>query len=285
MEKAFSVIRGVVSAFFALLLTVGLLLCGEPYVASGEAELTRSLAFNALDGVSFMQGLACDGEVYYGFGAVKPPHYNAITKIDVETGEILQRHDYCLPVELMRMGYCHIGDGCLYGGQLYIALEAFEYRRPAVIRYDADTLEYVGFTPLPEEGVGDGRIPWCEISDGVLYYSHSNNVNELLMLSADDMTFLGSLPLDRTLHKVQGGEVLDGKMIMTTDEGGNKMNVYAVELATGHTEVLFVRCTGRFASEGEGIAVCPTADGAQLHILDVYSFGMRIGSFKLTDAE
>ena len=285
MEKAVSVIRGVVSAFFALLLTVGLLLCGEPYVESGEAELTRSLAFNALDGVSFMQGLACDGEVYYGFGALKPPNYNAITKIDVRTGEILQRRDYCLPVELMLKGYSHLGDGCLHDGQLYIALEAYAYRDPAVIRYDADTLEYIGFTPLPEEGVGDGRIPWCEISDGVLYYSHSNNVNELLMLSADDMTFLGTLPIDRTLYKVQGGEVLDGKMIMTTDEGSSKMNVYAVDLATGHVEVLFVRCTGRFSAEGEGIAVCPTADGAQLHILDAYSFGIRIGSFKLTGAE
>lgn len=34
-------------------------------------------------------------------------------------------------------------------------------------------------------------------------------------------------------------------------------------------------------AEGEGIAVCPTADGSVLHILDAGKCGVRIGSYAL----
>ena len=49
-----------------------------------------------------------------------------------------------------------------------------------------------------------------------------------------------------------------------------------------NVEILFVRCTGKLDAEGEGIAVCPAADGSVLHILDAGKCGVRIGSYALS---
>lgn len=281
MKKIASFIRRALIGVFALLMAIGSRISGEPYVVSGEAEMTRSLLYNYAEGVTFMQGLASDGSTLYGFGALKPPNYNAITKIDLRTGEILERNEMCIPLELMKKGYAHVGDGCFYEGMLYIALEAYGFKHPAVARYDPETLEFIDYKPIPDEAAGNGRIPWCEIADGVLYFTQSNDVDELRMLRADDMTFLGTIPIDRTLYKVQGGELLDGRMIMVTDEGEREKNVYSVDLQTGHVEVLFVRSTGKLNMEGEGITVCPARDGSVLHIVDSSPLGVRISSFAL----
>ena len=282
IAKTAAWIRRALSGLFAVLMTIGSSLSGEPYIASGDAELKRSLLYSYAEGVSFMQGIACDGDVYYGFGANKFLNYSAITKIDVQTGKIIERREMCLPKELMRRGYSHLGDGCLHDGKLYIALEDFGFRHPGVITYDPETLEYLDFKTVPDAARGNGRIPWCEIDEnGVLYFTQSNDVKELRMLRASDLSFLGTIPLDRTLYKVQGGELLDGRMILVTNEGRREKNIYSVDLATGHVEILFVRCTGKLDAEGEGIAVCPAADGSVLHILDAGKCGVRIGNYAL----
>ncbi len=114
-------------------------------------EIANTLEYTYADGVSFCQGLATDGIIFYGIGCYKFLDYNAITKIDIETGEIIKRREMCLPKDLLLKGYSHLGDGCLYEGKLYIALEDFGFRHPGVIVYDPVTLEAVDFHSLPEE--------------------------------------------------------------------------------------------------------------------------------------
>ncbi len=114
-------------------------------------EIANTLEYTYADGVSFCQGLATDGKIFYGIGCYKFLDYNAITKIDIETGEIIKRREMCLPKDLLLKGYSHLGDGCLYEGKLYIALEDFGFRHPGVIVYDPVTLEAVDFHSLPEE--------------------------------------------------------------------------------------------------------------------------------------
>ena len=104
IAKTAAWIRRALSGLFAVLMAIGSSLSGEPYIASGDAELKRSLLYSYAEGVSFMQGIACDGDVYYGFGANKFLNYNAIMKIDVQTGKIIERREMCLPKELMRKG-------------------------------------------------------------------------------------------------------------------------------------------------------------------------------------
>ncbi len=279
MEKAAAWIRRCFSVFFAVVACIGGAVSGEASIKTGNMEIARTLEFSYADGVSFCQGLATDGKTFYGIGAVKFLNYNAITKIDIETGEIIERREMCLPKKLMKKGYSHLGDGCIYQGKLYIALEDFGFRHPGVIVYDPVTLEAVDFHTLPEEGRGNGRIPWCVIKDDVLYYSQSNNVDEIRMLNLRDDSYLGALKIDETLFKVQGGEIYNDTLYLVTNSGFRNKTMYAVNLKTGHVEPVFVRCTGRLDAEGEGIAVCPLEDGSLFHIIDVGA-RVKITSFR-----
>ena len=279
METAASMIRRGLAFLFALVAGVGGSLSGEPYISSGNLEITRTLEFNYADGVSFCQGLATDGKIFYGIGCVKFLNYNAITKIDIQSGRIIERREMCLPEELMNKGYSHLGDGCLYEGRLYIALEDFGFRHPGVIVYDPETLEAVDLHTRPDEGRGDGRIPWCVIQDDVLYYSQLNDVDEIRMLSLRDFSYLGALKINTTLFKVQGGEIYGGTLYIVTNSGSRNKTMYAVNLQNGHTEPVFVRCTGKLDAEGEGVAICPLDDGSLFHIIDV-GYNVRITSYR-----
>lgn len=281
MEKAVSFFRRSLTVLFAMVAWLGGSISGEPYIRSGDMEIARTLEFTYADGVSFCQGLATDGTYFYGIGAYKFLDYNAITKIDIATGEIVERREMCLPKDLLLKGYSHLGDGCLYEGRLYIALEDFGFRHPGVIVYDPATLEALDFHTLPDEGRGNGRIPWCVIKDDVLYYSQSNDVDEIRMLDLRDYSYLGALKIDTTLYKVQGGEIYNDTLYMVTNSGLRDKTMYAVDLQTGHVEPVFVRCTGRLDAEGEGIAICPLEDGSLFHIIDVGS-KVRITSYRPT---
>ena len=252
---------------------------GEPYIASGDMQLVRSRVYSYGDGVTFCQGLAADASYFYGIGAIKPICYNSIVKIDVQTGEIVQRNEMCLPRALVRKGYSHLGDGCLYDGRLYIALEDNGFRHPAVAEYDPQTLEYLDCHTVPDECIGSGNIPWCEVQDGVVYFSQSNHVDEIRMLDVTDFSYIGALKLDTELFKVQGGEIYAGKLYITSDHGFKEKTMVAVDLVTGHVEPVFTRCTGKLNAEGEGIAIYPYDDGSLFHIIDVAA-EVRITSYK-----
>lgn len=282
MEHTAMLIRRSLSLLFAFVAWLGGILSGDPYIHSGNMEISHTLEYNYDDGVSFCQGIATDGKIFYGIGAVKFLNYNAITKIDIQSGEIIERREMCLPKELIQKGYSHLGDGCIYDGKLFIALEDFGFRHPGVITYDPDTLEAIDFHKLPDEGRGNGRIPWCAIKDDVLYYTQSNNVDEIRMLSLPDFSYLGALKIDTTLFKVQGGEFLDDTLCIVTNSGSRNKTMYTVDVQTGHVEPVFVRCTGRLDAEGEGIAVCPLEDGSVFHIVDV-GHKVRITSFRPTN--
>ncbi len=273
------IIRRSLLPVFALAALVFGMISGEPYIVSGDMRIVRSQVYNYCDGVLFCQGLAADETYFYGVGAIKPICYNTLVKIDVETGKIVQTHEMCLPRELVRRGYSHLGDACLYDGRLFIALEDDLFLHPAVAEYDPGTLEYLTYHVVPDECVGSGNIPWCAVADGVLYFSQSNRVDEIRMLDVTDFSFIGALKLDMELFKVQGGEVYDGKLYITTDQGIREKTMIAVDIETGHAEPVFTRCTGRLDAEGEGIAIYPYADGSLFHIIDVAA-QTRITSYK-----
>ena len=284
MKKTVRFFRVLCSGLFAVVALLGVRFSGEPYVVQGDAAITRSLVFPYHEGVNFCQGLACDGTFFYGFGAMKFAGYNAVTVLDAVTGEIVRYNEMCLPKALVCQGYSHLGDGCVWDGKLYIALEDFGFRHPGVIVYDAATLEYLDFHTLPDACRGNGRIPWCAIRDGVLYFTQSNDVDELRMLRVSDFSFLGTIPLDTTLFKVQGGEFYDDVLYMVTNQGKRNKTVYAVDPQTGEVQPFFVRCTGKLDAEGEGIAICPLPDGSLFHILDV-GFAVRLTSFRWTQIQ
>lgn len=54
IAKTAAWIRRALSGLFAVLMTIGSFLSGEPYIASGDAELKRSLLYSYAEGVSFI---------------------------------------------------------------------------------------------------------------------------------------------------------------------------------------------------------------------------------------
>ena len=239
--------------------------------SDGQAGLTLLREYDYLysDGVAFCQGLATDGESFYGTGCVKYVDYNAIVKIDASTGAIVCCNDFCLPPEVMAKGYSHLGDCAYADGKIYAACEAFFFRDPAVMVFDAETLDFLEYHVLPREGQGSGHFPWLCVQDGTIYYTQSRDVDEVRLLDAADFSYKGSVHMDRTVTKITGGDVLDGVLYLASNVGGREKITYSVDLATGETKEAFVRDTGNAGTEAEGLCVSCTDGEIRFHYLDV----------------
>ena len=78
MVKIASFIRRSLTLWFALIAWIGGSLSGDPYIRSGNMEIAKTLEYTYADGVSFCQGLATDGKIFYGIGCYKFLDYNAL---------------------------------------------------------------------------------------------------------------------------------------------------------------------------------------------------------------
>ena len=261
--------RKACSLGFSLLFALAGALSSPAAVTQGNLTLERELAYPYSDGAAFCQGIATDGTYFYGTGCIKYLNYNAIVKIDAATGEIVQINDMCLPAAVVKKGYSHLGDCAYYDGKIYAACEAFFFKDPAIMVFDAETLAFLACHVLPEEGQGNGHIPWVCVKDGTVYYTQARNVSEVRMLRLSDFSFAGAIEIDQTITKITGGDVLNGTLYLSSNDGSDEKITYAVDLATGETTAAIVRNMGNAITEAEGLAICETASGVLFHYLDV----------------
>lgn len=271
MAQLTTFIKQVLALILSAVAAVGGLFAGTPSVPEGDITLVNEYSYSLDEGIAFGQGITTDGTYFYGFGALKVAAYCGIAKIDAKTGEIVKSVDYCIPKELMLKGYSHLGDGSYYDGKLYIACEDFGFRNPAILVYDAETLDFVEYHVVPKGVLSDDHIPWCVINNGIVYISEFDDVSEIKMLKFDDFSYLGSIKLDSTITSIQGGDIYNGVLYLSSDDGNKVKPTYAVDLRTGHVEVAFVRGTGNVNTEAEGLAIYPFEDGSLFHITDVGS--------------
>ncbi len=269
MASVILFIKKSVSWILVLVSFFGSFFTGKPQEKIEGFELVKSYEYSLDKGMSFAQGIATDGEYFYGFGAIKVANYNAITKIDAKTGEIVAMNEMCIPPYLMNKGYSHLGDGCCYKGKLYIGCEDRNFENPAVMIYDAETLEFIESKIIPAECKGDGHLPWCTVCDDVLYFCSFSFVEEIKMLDINDnCSYIGSIPIDTMLHCVQGGDIVDGILYLSSDDGEQYKPTYKIDLATGKTETFCTRDTGSKSTEAEGLTVYPFDDGTNFHYVD-----------------
>lgn len=271
MTQLTAFIKQVLALILSAVAAVGGLFAGTPSVPEGDITLVNEYSYSLDEGIAFGQGITTDGTYFYGFGALKVAAYCGIAKIDAKTGEIVKSVDYCIPKELMLKGYSHLGDGSYYDGKLYIACEDFGFRNPAILVYDAETLDFVEYHVVPKGVLSDDHIPWCVVNNGIVYISEFEDVSEIKMLKFDDFSYLGSIKLDSTITSIQGGDIYNGVLYLSSDDGNKVKPTYAVDLRTGHVEVAFVRGTGNVNAEAEGLAIYPFEDGSLFHITDVGS--------------
>ena len=118
-------------------------------------------------------------------------YLGALSKIDMNTGEILLRKINAIPEEFVKKGYDHIGDISWHNGLIYAPVEDLQEEQPLVLLYDAETLEYTGtYFELDNTYLPDG-IPWCTVDadNGYLYASPFKNVTCIVAFNLSDELF------------------------------------------------------------------------------------------------
>ena len=268
MTIFFTILRKSVWLIFAALFSLSSI-TSSPVTVEGGLTPENEYEYFYSEGAAFCQGITTDGTYFYGTGCIKFLNYNAIVKIDAGTGEIIMCNDMCLPAEVISKGYSHLGDCAYYGGRIYCACEAFEFKNPAVMIFDAATLEFIEYHILPEEGQGNGHFPWLCIKDGTIYYTQAREVDEIRMLDLEDFSYKGSIKTDKTITKISGGDILGNTLYLSSDDGEEEKVTYSVNLGTGETKEAFIRNMGNGITEAEGLSISAKGENVYFYYNDV----------------
>lgn len=247
------------------------LLCALFILISNVAEFQQkddyyepvSVQSFALDGaLTRSQGITTDGESY-----IFSSNYFLIkTELDGET--IIAENLCAIPLELQELGCKHIGGISYCDGKIYAPIEdskVFENLYIGV--YDSDTLELLDYYPLPLE-LQENGAPWCvaDPENGYLYTARRDHIVDINVFDINTMELVKIIHLQDSIHKVQGGEMYDGILYLAVSR--DEQAVFAVNLETGQVQKAFARNLVD-DSEGEGLTILPTEDGALFHVLDI----------------
>ena len=283
---------GFIDTIISVLVTICMIFTGfmdfGEATSTAEVELVSENKLVFLDAFASGQGVTTDGEYYYTSGSLTALGMTSLTKWDAETMEKLLQNDSPIPQEYIdNYGHDHVGGIGYYDGKIYAAVENEAEDKPLVITYDANTLELVDVFELPADNLPDG-IPWCCVDgeNGYLYCSQFNEVNEILAFDLETMEYSHSIELSEQVVRIQGGEVYDGVLYLSSDiANSNDDKIMTVDVATGLVKDFCTRSLPSLAgNEAEGVTVYPMADGTFIHVLDYdKTVGVYLRHYKLAE--
>ncbi|MBN2010778.1 T9SS type A sorting domain-containing protein [candidate division KSB1 bacterium] len=223
-----------------------------PIQISGDVWFEKTL--DTVDG-RVSQGLATDG-VYWYFSAK-----DGLYKADANYNMLIAKDGSQNPIpdSLLAQDYHHIGDIAYYEGHIYAPIEDYSYEKPIIAIYDADSLNYTGY----KAQVPQAHFPWIAVDyqTGYFYSSEFSDVNELFIYDPEqDFALIGTLSLDTTVDRIQGGAILDGFVYLSCDNGDY---VYSVGITTGAVQAIIQVWS---LPEMEGIEAYPL-DSGLLHFV------------------
>jgi len=169
-----------------------------------------------------------------------------------------------IPEEWKARGFDHIGDIDAENGVLYIPLEQPDYElgEQAMLTYDAATLQYLDGVEVAQH---ENSFVTVDSSTQIAYTLDRFGGEALLRYDvADGWKLLDPLPMSMFVDRVQGADVYDGAVWLSTDDKTD--GVYRVDLETGEVQAL--GSIGRIDGEGEGIDATPLPSG-DLHVLTI----------------
>ena len=214
------------------------------------------------------QGITTDGKYYY-FSSKW-----GLTKSELDGKTRVKSNPLAIPKELKdEYGLAHIGgisyskaDNCIYAG--LEDSKVWEY--PVVAVYDADTLKFTGRYYILDKALHTRGLPWVAVDNDrglLITLDHSKKANELIFYDiADNMKYVGSVKLSETVRSIQGAEMYGGMLYAATND--DTQAVYKIDPKSGEVSKYFDRNLTK-GSEGEGITVLETADGAVFHAIDM----------------
>lgn len=214
------------------------------------------------------QGITTDGKYYY-FSSKW-----GLTKSELDGKTRVKSNPLAIPKKLKdEYGLAHIGgisyskaDNCIYAG--LEDSKVWEY--PVVAVYDADTLKFTGRYYILDKALHTRGLPWVAVDNDrglLITLDHSKKANELIFYDiADNMKYIGSVKLSETVRSIQGAEMYGGMLYAATND--DTQAVYKIDPKSGEVSKYFDRNLTK-GSEGEGITVLETADGAVFHAIDM----------------
>ncbi len=214
------------------------------------------------------QGITTDGKYYY-FSSKW-----GLTKSELDGKTRVKSNPLAIPKKLKdEYGLAHIGgisyskaDNCIYAG--LEDSKVWDY--PVVAVYDADTLKFTGRYYILDKALHTRGLPWVTVDNDrglLITLDHSKKANELIFYDiADNMKYVGSVKLSETVRSIQGAEMYGGMLYAATND--DTQAVYKIDPKSGEVSKYFDRNLTK-GSEGEGITVLETADGAVFHAIDM----------------
>lgn len=214
------------------------------------------------------QGITTDGKYYY-FSSKW-----GLTKSELDGKTRVKSNPLAIPKKLKdEYGLAHIGgisyskaDNCIYAG--LEDSKVWEY--PVVAVYDADTLKFTGRYYILDKALHTRGLPWVAVDNDrglLITLDHSKKANELIFYDiADNMKYVGSVKLSETVRSIQGAEMYGGMLYAATND--DTQAVYKIDPKSGDVSKYFDRNLTK-GSEGEGITVLKTANGAVFHAIDM----------------
>lgn len=214
------------------------------------------------------QGITTDGKYYY-FSSKW-----GLTKSELDGKTRVKSNPLAIPKKLKdEYGLAHTGgisyskaDNCIYAG--LEDSKVWEY--PVVAVYDADTLKFTGRYYILDKALHTRGLPWVAVDNDrglLITLDHSKKANELIFYDiADNMKYVGSVKLSETVRSIQGAEIYRGMLYAATND--DTQAVYKIDPKSGEVSKYFDRNLTK-GSEGEGITVLETADGAVFHAIDM----------------
>ena len=191
---------------------------------------------------NFRQGIARSGDQWIFTNAVTLYRTsNAFVKEDSVEGAI--------PKVLADQGYDHLGDPDVAGGKIWIPVERDDKSKAVQVtaRYDERSLTY-----LDSFVVAQHHNAFVSVDTHGVAYSADQFTDDTLVrysVSGGKVHQLKPLKMSQTVDRIQGGDVADGAIWLSTDDDHN--GVYRVDLVTG--EVTDLGSMGHVDGEGEGI--------------------------------
>ena len=237
----------------------------------GAFEIARKEKLDPVTSMFSAQGLCCDGDYFYCSGAMTAVHFTGLAKFDLQM-RCLKKKSNAVPKEFtQRYGSDHIGGIDCADGLIYAPVEGEGYAYNFILLYSCETLEYTGiYYDLTSAYLTDG-IPWCAIDreKRILYTSKFSDVDELLCYDLDSMNFLGTLQLQETINRIQGGSVHAGQIYLSYDAPhSTQEQILRIDPGSGRVEVVCTRSLPNYDNEAEDVCVYPLADGSLIHTVD-----------------
>jgi hypothetical protein len=173
---------------------------------------------------------------------------NAIYRTDESFTQTVVHLD-AIPPELASKGYNHLGDPDVADGVLWVPVERDDKDQALQVtaRYDAETLAFVDSFEVPQH-----HNAWVAVADDGIVYSNDLFTDDTVLryrVSGTTTEPLTPLSMSQSIDRIQGGDLADGALWLSTDDDHN--GVYRVDLETG--AVTDLGGAGHVAGEGEGI--------------------------------